>query len=60
MKATSIAGQGVLGTNVEAVNQWRFDPALRNSEPLSVYFTVIVTFRPGKVEEGVGPVSRHD
>jgi protein TonB len=30
---------------VEAVRQWRYEPALQGGRPVTVYFTVIVDFR---------------
>lgn len=29
---------------IEAVKQWRYDPALQNGKPVEVYFTVVVDF----------------
>ena len=30
---------------VEAIRQWRYRPATRNGQPVSVYFTVLVEFK---------------
>jgi hypothetical protein len=37
---------GVMGPLVGMVQQWRFQPATQNGEPVSARFTVAVTFRP--------------
>ena len=29
---------------IEAVQQWRYDPALQDGSPVDVYFTIVVTF----------------
>jgi protein TonB len=30
---------------VEAVSQWRYEPAERNGKPVAVYFTIVVEFK---------------
>ncbi len=38
-------GLGMLDAAVEAVSQWRYEPAKLNGEPVDVYFTVFVEFK---------------
>jgi len=38
------AGWGFETASIDAVQQWRYEPALQNGVPLEVFFTVIVEF----------------
>ena len=39
-----ITAHGTVDTAIEAVLQWRYEPALQNGKPVEVYFTVVVDF----------------
>jgi TonB family protein len=38
-------GMGFEDAAIEAVRQWRYEPALLDDQPVDVYFTVVVSFR---------------
>ena len=37
-------GEWLAGAAVEAIRQWRYDPALKDGQPVDVYFNVVMAF----------------
>lgn len=54
---------GLSEAAVEAVKQWRFEPALKDGKPVAVFYNLTINFRlskdvPAPADGGPGPVSR--
>lgn len=45
LRSSGRAGMGFEESAIEAVQKWRYQPALQNGRPVDVYFTIIVHFK---------------